>query len=153
MTRRHVVTAFFVAAAAFAACAPRTRVAADRESHQQPLLTKSANGLAVTLTQISGSHATSFALELKNPGKLTEVRFTSGKTHDFVVLDEKDREVWRWSAGRLFTQSLQTKQLKTGDSIRFEATWDSVAPGRYRVVASLNTTAHPEELEREFVVR
>jgi hypothetical protein len=153
MIRRQVVTTLVCAAGLLAACAPRARVAADRESPPQPLLSTTSHGLAVTLTKRSGKRATSFMLELKNPGKLTEVRFASGKTHDFVVLDEKDREVWRWSSGRLFTQSLQTKQLKTGDSIRFEATWDSVAPGHYRVVASLNSAAMPEALEQEFVVR
>ena len=153
MIRRQVVSILLCAAVVIAACAPRTRVSVDRESPQQPLLSTTLNGLAVTLTKISGPRTTSFALELKNPGKLTEVRFASGKTHDFVVLDEKDREVWRWSTGRLFTQSLQTKQLKTGDSILFEATWDSVAPGTYRVVASLNSANHPEALEQEFVVR
>ena len=153
MIRRPFVTAIFCAAGIAAACAPRNRVSADRDKRQQPLITTTSNGLAFTLTKTSGARATSFALELKNPGKLTELRFASGKTHDFVVLDEQNREVWRWSSGRLFTQSLQTKQLKTGDSMRFEGTWDSVEPGHYRVVASLNSTSLPEALEQEFVVR
>jgi len=153
MIRRPFVTALFCAAGIAAACAPRNRVSTDRDKRQQPLISTTENGLAFTLTKISGPRATSFALELTNPGKLTELRFESGRTHDFVVLDEKNREIWRWSRGRLFTQSLQTKQLKTGDSMRFEGTWDSVEPGHYRVVASLNSSSLPEALEQEFVVR
>ena len=94
-----------------------------------------------------------FAIELKNTGKFTEVRFANGQTHEFVVLDASGREVWRWSHGRLFTQSLQTKQLRTGDVIRYAATWDTAAPGKYRVIASLNSAVHSEPIEREFVVR
>ena len=94
-----------------------------------------------------------FALELKNPGdKLTEVRFSNGRTHDFVVLDEQNREVWRWSKGRLFTQALQTKQLQKGEAIRYTARWDDAAPGRYRVIASLNSEQYNLPIEKEFVV-
>lgn len=81
------------------------------------------------------------------------MRFANGQTHDFVVVDEQNREVWRWSNGRLFTQSMQTKQLKTGDALRFEAKWDTAAPGKYRVIASLNSKAHSEPVEQEFIVR
>lgn len=90
---------------------------------------------------------------MRNAGALTEVRFPSGQTHEFIVLDERDREVWRWSEGRLFTQALRTRQLKRGDALRYSATWDTAAPGRYRVVASLNAPEYPTAIEREFVVR
>lgn len=151
MNRRHIV--FMLAcAAAFFACAPRMHTASASEPAGDGSRFAVANGLDITLTHLSKARSTSFALEVKNSGRRTEVRFPSGKTHDFVVLDDKDREVWRWSAGRLFTQALQTRQLKTGDAIHFDATWTALKPGTYRVVAVLNTGHTPQQLETEFVV-
>ena len=112
-----------------------------------------SSALALSVSESSGRRAMEFAIELKNTGKSAEVRFANGRTHEFVVVDERGREVWRWSKGRLFTQSLQTKQLRTGDVIRYAAKWDTAAPGKYRVIASLNTALHAQPVEREFVVR
>jgi hypothetical protein len=69
------------------------------------------------------------------------------------VLDDREREVWRWSDGRLFTQSLQTKQLQRGDAITYEATWKDAPAGRYTVVATLNSDSHPQELRRDIVLQ
>jgi hypothetical protein len=163
MNRRHVVIILACAAVIFA-CAPRARVSSAGDTRQpqpphQPAVASqpaahatTADGLAVTLTQINAAHATSFSLRVTNPGKRTEVRFPSGKTHDFVVLDDKDREVWRWSNGRLFTQALQTRQLKTGDAMHYDATWTGATPGTYHVVAMLNSET-PEQIGQDFTVR
>jgi hypothetical protein len=156
MSRRSVGI-LLVCAAVVYACTPRNRVSADdtarpAANHAQGT-TDTSGALALTLTEASDEDAMSFALEVKNTGKRSEVRFNSGKTHDFVVLDELNREVWRWSEGRLFTQSLQTKQLKTGDAVRYTATWDDAVPGNYRVVAELNSDTNPVSIERAFIVR
>jgi hypothetical protein len=160
MNHRAVVT-IFASAALTAGCAPRARVTSDNETHNRPVGTHAATaaGLAVTLTQISDAGQSGkagenvqFALHVTNPGKRMELRFPNGKTHDFVVLDSKDREVWRWSAGRLFTQTLQTRQLKTGDDVRYEATWTGATPGTYRVVALLNSETLPEQIEQELII-
>jgi hypothetical protein len=157
MNRRLVMSTLVCAAIVFA-CAPRNRVTANEDTTTRKLaapaaISETSHGLAFTLTEAFGESATTFALEVKNTGKRTEVRFPNGMTHDFVVLDEKDREVWRWSAGRLFTQALQTKQLKPGDALRYEARWPDARPGTYRVIASLNSATHPQRIEREFDVR
>jgi hypothetical protein len=112
-----------------------------------------SSALALSVSAAARGRAMEFAIEWKNTGKFTEVRFANGQTHEFVVVDELGREVWRWSEGRLFTQSMQTKQLRTGDVIRYAAEWDTAAPGKYRVIASLNSAVHSEPVEREFVVR
>lgn len=153
MNRRLVVTILSCAALVFA-CAPRTRtIPTDNETQRAPTREPAANGIVFTLSDTSVAQKTSFTLALTNQGKRTEVRFTSGKTHDFVVFDDKDREVWRWSAGRIFTSALQTRQLKSGDVLRFDATWENAKPGNYRLVAQLNSDTNPEQLEREFIVR
>lgn len=157
MNRKRVAIMLCGAAVAYA-CAPRNRSAADPNTKKQPVSveqsTDSTSGLALTVSEESDARAMSFAIELTNTNnKLTEVRFANGRTHEFVVLDEQNREVWRWSAGRLFTQALQTRQLQKGEAIRYTAHWDTAAPGRYRVVASLNSENYKTPIEREFVVR
>jgi hypothetical protein len=154
MTRKQVAFVLSIGAVAFA-CAPRNRTATDNESSTLPVTVVQASdssGLALTVAQ-EGARKFEFSLEMRNAGSLTEVRFPTGHTHDFVVLDERDREVWRWSEGRLFTHALQTRQLKRGGALRYNATWDTAAPGRYRVVASLNAEAFPTAVEQEFIVR
>lgn len=43
-----------------------------------------------------------------------ELRFPSGQMHDFAILDAQGRELWRASAERMYTQSLQTTLLDPG---------------------------------------
>jgi hypothetical protein len=155
MNRKHVAIMLTCAAVVYA-CAPRNRTAIAAETQQQPASiarTTDSSGLALTVSESDEPHAMSFELELINTGKLMELRFPNGRTHDFVVVDEQNREVWRWSAERLFTQSLQTKQLKKGDAVRYHAQWNEAIPGRYRVIASLTSDSHSQPIEREFIVR
>jgi hypothetical protein len=156
MTRKHVAIMLCAAAVAYA-CAPRNRSASESNTTNQPVNVEHAtdsSGLALTVSEADDARKMSFALELTNTeDKLAEVRFTSGRTHEFIVLDEQNREVWRWSAGRLFTQALQTKQLQKGEQIRYTAHWDTAAPGKYRVVASLNSKSYTLPIEKEFIVK
>jgi hypothetical protein len=165
MSRRIVVTALACAAIVFA-CAPRaqrsskdapsgndsTKRAATRYTSRQADEPMKGAGLGAALTQSGDTSAPSFVFEVTNYGEQTEVRFPTGKTHEFVVLDDREREVWRSSTGRLFTQSLQTKQLRTGNALRYVATWNDAKPGTYRVVAVLNSSTHPQRVESGLIV-
>jgi len=94
-----------------------------------------------------------FALRVPNPGaRAVDVEFTDGQTHDFAVEDAAGRVVWRWSDGRLFTQGMQTKVLRSGEALAYEARWDPPAPGRYTVVATLRSPTHPVTRSRTVVV-
>jgi hypothetical protein len=153
MSRQKIAIMLSCAAVVYA-CAPRSHVPAENTARKEPprTATNDSNTLALSVSDANGKKGTTFTLAYRNHGKLTELKFANGRTHDFIVVDSLDREVWRWSEGRLFTQSLQTKQLKNGDAVEFDATWSAAAPGTYRVIASLNT-ATPAQLEQEFVVR
>jgi hypothetical protein len=156
MTRRQLAS-ILVCAAIVYACAPRNRASANDEPARQAnpasvTADTSERGLALALSETTQDGALTFALDVKNTGRRTEVRFANGRTHDFVVVDASDREVWRWSEGRLFTQALQTKQLKAGGTFRYEATWNDARPGTYRVIASLNSDTNPVRIERQFTV-
>ena len=96
-----------------------------------------------------------FALTIKNVGnKHAEVDFANGQRYDFVVIDSAGREVWHWSNGRMFTQSVQNKQLGSGETMRVSETWKKppVAPGRYTVVATLKSSNYPTEQRADFVL-
>ena len=97
--------------------------------------------------------AIQFALGVKNVGKKhVELTFRSGQSYDFVVVDSVGREVWRWSAGRMFTQGVQNKQLSSGDSMHALEMWKAPVPGRYTAIATLNSTNFPAEERADFVV-
>lgn len=156
MSRKHIAIMLCAAAVAYA-CAPRNRSAAEQPAQKQPANVERAadsSGLALTVREGDASQGMNFEIELvNNQDKLREVRFASGRTHEFVVLDDQNREVWRWSEGRLFTQALQTTQLQKGEAVRYSARWDTAAPGHYRVVASLNSDNFKAPIEKEFTVR
>lgn len=140
------------------ACAPRTALvgAADDDAPEKPstdVRPSRDGGFGATVINAQDNGQATFTFAVTNYGERTEVRFASGQTHDFVVLDEREREVWRWSDGRLFTQSLQTRQVRTGDVMRFEGTWRDARPGTYHIVAVLNSDTHPQQVSEPFVVR
>jgi len=115
--------------------------------------TKSAPKLDSHLVVTVQPTAIQFALGVKNVGKKhVELTFRSGQSYDFVVVDSVGREVWRWSAGRMFTQGVQNKQLSSGDSMNAREAWTAPAPGRYTAIATLNSTNFPTEERADFVV-
>jgi len=98
----------------------------------------------------AAGEAIPFEMVLRNrsttqPAMLT---FPSGQDFDVVVSSADGREVWRWSAGRFFTQVVRDITLAPGEERRFSATWDqrtdagSAAPaGAYQATAVLTTQA------------
>lgn len=95
-----------------------------------------------------------FVFHVTNAGeKKLELTFPSGQTHDFVVLDTLGREVWRWSEGRMFTQSLQNKMLGTGETLSYDDRWPvKSAHGRFVAVAQLKSRNFPVETRVDFEI-
>jgi hypothetical protein len=88
-----------------------------------------------------------------NTKKMLELRFPNGQTHEFVVLDASGREVWRWSAGRMFTQVIKNKLLKGREETVFEEQWNtSGLHGQYTAIATLRSNNHPVETSVGFVL-
>lgn len=67
-----------------------------------------------------------------------DLEFRSGKAADIAV-SEDDRERWRWSEGKLFTQALQTETLAPGESFLQEGVWQDPPPGEYTAEAWMET--------------
>ncbi len=121
--------------------------------------TKIADALGTALdVNVRGKNvndeSVSFALHVGNTtSKIVELRFPNGQTHEFVVLDESGREVWRWSRGRMFTQAIRNKLLKGREETVFEERWSTKGlRGTYTAVATLRSVNHPVETSVEFVL-
>jgi hypothetical protein len=153
MKEKVPLTLVCVAVLAFA-CGPRSRgdTATTRSTSSSHVASADAP-LAPTL-DVSVGENVQFAFRVTNASdKKLEVLFPDGRTHDVIVLDSIGREVWRWSDGRLFTQSVQNRVLRASDSIAFDGAWRAPAPGAYTVVATLESVNFPVEQRQEFVVR
>lgn len=94
-----------------------------------------------------------FAIEVANDTRTrVELNFADGRTHDFAVLDAKGREVWRWSTGRMYTQSMQNRLLDSHSSAVYAERWTPPSPGQYVLVAQLNSVNYPVNQRVEFAL-
>lgn len=152
------ITLLCFAVLAFA-CGPRSRTdgtagtatAGDTRRAITPPI--SSSPLAHSL-DVSVGDRVRFSFHVLNAGKKKlEVNFPNGQTHDVFVLDSLGREVWRWSDGRLFTQAMQNRVLRTSDLLQYEEVWRDPAPGTYVAVARLASLNFPVEQRVEFTVR
>ena len=149
MSSRLFPVLLLTAALAFA-CGPRSRanepeVGTRSRTSGQPL----ASSLDVRVAD-----GVRFALHVTNEAqKSLELTFPDGQTHDIVVLDAAQREVWRWSDGRMFTQALQTRVLDEDETASYEAAWPARSVhGAFTAVASLRSENHPVEQRVRFVI-
>jgi hypothetical protein len=79
-----------------------------------------------------------------------DLYFSSGKTFDITVTTPAGDEVWRWAAGRFFTQAIREFTLAPGEETTYTAAWDqhtiegAVVPvGRYHAVATVPIEHEP----------
>ncbi len=151
------VSLTLLAAAVLAfACGPRARneVSGARSDSPRSAIVADANSPLATSLDVTVEEQVSFDFAVVNAGqKKLEVNFRDGQTHELVVLDANGREVWRWSEGRMFTQSMQNRVLRTSDSLRYEEQWRDPSPGTYVAVATLSSANFPVERRVQFTVR
>ena len=177
MKRRLFASLLFAGALAYA-CGPRSNTSSARVAspttpalrtislarHSDPArsVIKSANTsiireavkLDARLDVQVRTRTVQFTLEVKNVGrKHAELSFSNGQTYDFAVLDSTGTEVWRWGAGRMFTQGVRNKALSKGNAMHVEESWSPAnAMGRYTAVATLRSTNFPVEHRVEFTL-
>jgi hypothetical protein len=147
------------AAIAFA-CGPRTRNDQVSDAARTNIVrstdaTRSASDSPLSPSfDVDVADGVRFEFSVVNEGKKKlELNFNDGRTHDVVVLDSLGKEVWRWSKGRIFTQAMQNKVLRTSDSLTYEESWKDAMPGRYVAVATLSSANFPVTQRVEFEVR
>ena len=100
-------------------------------------------------------HALHFALNLTNDSKKhVELAFPNGQEYDFAVVDSAGREVYRWGAGRMFTQSVRNKLIEGEDTLRIDERAEMTLPhGKYVAVATLRSTNYPISQRSTFELR
>ncbi len=145
-----IIFPLLVAAVLMFACGPRTQspVANARASRG------SDKGVTSHVMVDTARGTVRFAIEVANDSrKRVELTFPDGRTHDFVVLDAGGREVWRWSEGRMFTQSIQNRLVDAHDSVVYDERWTPPAAGRYTLVAQLRSENYPLQQRVDFALR
>jgi hypothetical protein len=159
-----VAIALLCAGALAFACGPRTHSEAASTAslasaapvvQQGTAHSRSDGSRLASNVEIKVEHdAVRFALVVTNETKKhVELSFPNGQTHEFVVVDSLGREMWRWSAARLFTQGVQNKLLGSGETMRVGERWPHPVPGaKYSVIATLNSTNFPVQERADFVI-
>jgi hypothetical protein len=166
MTRRSLTWILCIAAIALA-CGPHARHGDGGDAHasvpgaHQPSTGSGAHQPAsssdtslAASAKVAVGRQVSFALQVTNLAPHSvEVNFPNGQTHEFVVLDTLGREVWRWSAGRMFTQALQNREVGSNETLSFHEQWQPRGlHGRYTALAILRSSNHPVEERIDFVL-
>ena len=142
-----IIVPLLAAAALVFACGPRTP---NSVANARPK-TSIEQGVTSHVMVDTLRGQVRFAIEVTNDTrKAVELDFPDGRTHDFVVIDERGREVWRWSAGRMFTQGMQNRLLEAHDSAVYAERWQPPTKGRYTLVAQLNSENYPVRQRVEF---
>jgi len=143
------------------ACTPRprgpeqatTRSAKTQREHvvRADATPRIESALAVKVDKVDDG--VRFEFRVRNAGGTRiEVNFPSGQTHEVIVLDTLGHEVWRWSNGRMFTQVLQNKVLRSDDTLAFGERWKNAPRGHYVAVARLASVNYPVEQRADFVI-
>jgi hypothetical protein len=100
-------------------------------------------------------HRVTWTLNVENRSKeAVTLHFRSGKDGD-VALQQGGREVYRWSANRVFSQALRQVRLEAGARHAFPLEEKALpAPaGNYELVAAVASDPSPGELRRPVTVR
>lgn len=64
-----------------------------------------------------------FVLQVTNAAsEPIDLTFPTGQTFDIVV-EEGEREIWRWSADRMFTQAIRHERIEPGETHIYEGEW------------------------------
>lgn len=150
MSQRLIIPLLCAATVAFASSSSAHREVPERTSVTHGNKTAFASSFTVNV-----KHGVNFTLDVSNnTSKMAELRFPSGRTHDFVVLDQTGKEVWRWSNGRMFTQGLQNKLIKSRQKAVFAESWEKpTVHGKFTAVAILASENLPVQQRAEFELK
>ena len=93
--------------------------------------------------------ALSLRIENAGPEPVT-LDFRTGQRAEFTAYPagegdsdadvERTDPVWRYGAGRMFTQALGSETLGPGEGVGYEGTWRDPPAGTYRVVGEATAT-------------
>ncbi|WP_435363700.1 BsuPI-related putative proteinase inhibitor [Haloarchaeobius sp. DYHT-AS-18] len=109
--------------------------------------------LSGTLEAASTDDGVTFTFTVENTGSdPVELQFADGQTHDVLVIEDGDTQVWCWSEGQMFMQMLQQETIAPGDHVTYECIWEDPEPGEYVAEAFLSASNADCEASAEFTV-
>lgn len=147
-----ITVPLMAAAVVFFACGPRSP-SPLASAKPRTSASKTGKGVVSHVMVDTARGTVRFAIEVNNDSrKRVELNFPSGRTHEFIVLDANGKQVWRWSEGRMFTQAMQNRLLDANDSVVYSERWSPPAPGRYTLVAQLNSDNYPLRQQVDFAL-
>ncbi|MCM3651169.1 BsuPI-related putative proteinase inhibitor [Metabacillus litoralis] len=91
-------------------------------------------------------HQAEFIITLaNNSNEMKKLEFPTSQKYEIIVTDGNDQEVYRYSAGKMFTQAIEYALIKQGESVQWEEIWEygEIMPGEYEVDVSI--LAHDDE--------
>jgi hypothetical protein len=120
----------------------------------RPVGTITGNPLTASVDVGRSGRDLVFTFRVTNPSeRKLEVDFLNGKTHDLAVVDPAGREVWRWSAGQLFTQSVRNTPLDARETVTYTGRWHRpVGRGSFVAVGDLTSNNYPIESRTAFTL-
>lgn len=130
-----------------AACAGSAEVSGDR---------RVVGGVIVTFTVTPGraevGRAVRVALRLtNNTGRAEKLTFASGQQYDFWVTDG-DKEIWRWSEDRVFTQAIEERTLGPQESLTLAESWTTTKAGELVAHGQLKANGYGRALSGDLIV-
>ena len=140
-------------------CAASVAFARSTTTHKETLaastIRNNAKSQLSSKFTVNANHGVEFNLDVRNNTvRMIELRFADGMTHDFAVLDASGKEVWRWSAGRMFTQAMQNELVKGKEVATFSEAWDAKdVHGKFTAIATLKSENHPIEERVDFELK
>jgi hypothetical protein len=104
-----------------------------------------AGPLASSLTVRTGGGGAHLLLQVTNASDAAvELTFPDGRDHEFVIR-RGERELWRSTDGRMYTQAVRLVLLAPGETLDFEEHWASPpgTEGAFEAEARLSSSSHP----------
>jgi hypothetical protein len=131
----------------FAACAGGGNVTGER---------RNVNSITVTFTATPSKarpgQPVRLAIRLVNNAALEQsLVFNSGKRYDFWVTSG-GREVWRWSAGQMFTQEVTKQKLQGQTGLSFTESWTAAGIGTYLAHGEVDANGYRGDMKAQIVV-
>ena len=141
--------AFPMATAASAASTERANDASDVRD-----VSRASSALTTNMDVTVLNDDVRFVVTITNTStKKIELTFPNGQTHDVTVHDAIGTEIWRWSAGRMFTQSLRNRPLEPHASLTYSVRWRRPdIHGPLVAVGMLTSTNYPVSSRVAFVL-
>lgn len=117
---------------------------------------RNVGGITMTFriepTRVQAGQNVRLTLRLvNNAGTPQKLTFNSGQLYDFWV-DRNDKEVWRWSEERVFTQQVTERTIDGQTSMSFSESWAAAGRGSYRAHAKLIAEGFDRALEGDLTV-